>query len=75
VPVSGLLLIVGGITVLWGKWALPRQLSRVRDRLAADSRDGFDAWLGSRVTRRLLAMPAVCGGLVIGSGLFLLLTR
>lgn len=69
-----ILVLVGALTVLWGEWLLPRQLSGARAKMSVDQQRRFDYLFQRRSVRRLFATPAICGGLLIVVGVVFLLT-
>lgn len=68
------LVVFGVVAVLWGKWLLPRQLKDVRTKMSQDRQQHFDDFFQRAGVRRLFAAPAVCGGLLIVTGVAFLLT-
>jgi hypothetical protein len=65
--------LFGALTVLWGKWLLPRQLSNARAKMSVDRQKYFDDLFQRPSVRRLFGAPAICGGLLIVTGVVFLL--
>lgn len=70
-----ILILLGALTVLWGRWLLPRQLSNARAKMSVDRQQQFDDFFQRSSVRRIFAAPAICGGLLIIVGIVFLLTE
>jgi hypothetical protein len=68
-----MLVVVGAMTSVWGMWLLPRQLNQARDKMAPEGQAHMGSLLRRRGARRFLfVMPAVCGGLLMLTGVVFL---
>jgi hypothetical protein len=71
--VDGMLVVVGAMTSVWGMWLLPRQLNQARNKMSPEGQAYMDDLFQRRAARRFLfVMSALCGGLLMLTGVVFL---
>jgi hypothetical protein len=73
VLISVMMIGLGIVTVLWGRWLLPRQLRRVEARASDRSGSRYDLTQHRR-DRILVAAPTGVGTLLVVTGVVLWIT-
>ena len=73
---TGFLLIgVGLMTIVWGRWLAPLQLGKVIERATSEDRDRYDNFVVRPVVSRLLGLPAIVGGVAILLGVVFVISE
>jgi uncharacterized membrane protein len=64
------MMILGAVVVLWALWFMPRQFSRIRDRIgqSGNSTQRFDAMLKGRSYRLAVVAGVIAGVVLIAAG-------
>jgi hypothetical protein len=65
---GALLIVVGLLTVVWGRWLVPRWLRTVRERASPTGQESYDSFMKRPVVYRLfrISAPAGAGIMLIG---------
>jgi hypothetical protein len=73
--VAVMMIVLGVAIVLWGKWLLPRQLRKARNKMPRDRQERFNDSLRRPGVQCLFAMQTIWGGLTIIVGIVFWLTK
>jgi hypothetical protein len=68
-------IVVGALTVVWGRWLIPRWLGNVQRRMPRDRQEYADEVMQRRGVRTVFAMPVAAGVLLVMTGVGFLLWR
>lgn len=74
-PLGIMLIAVGALTIVWGRWLVPRWLGNVQRRMPRDRQEYSDEVMQRRGVRTFFAMPVASGALLVVTGVVLLLWR
>ncbi len=62
------LIVIGFLTLAWGRWLLPRHLQRIRAAASAGGKERLHAFFDRPNVRRLFSATGIIGVLVIAIG-------
>jgi hypothetical protein len=68
-------IVLGTLTVVWGRWLTPRWLSNAQRKMPRDRQEYFDEVRQRRGVRTFLAVPIASGVLLVVVGIVVLLWR
>jgi hypothetical protein len=68
-------IIVGALTVVWGRWLIPRWLSNVQRKMPRYRQEYYDEIMRRRGVRTFFATPIASGVLLVVAGIVFLLWR
>jgi hypothetical protein len=70
-----LMIAVGILTILWAKLLLPHQLRTAQRKMTPSGRARFDHVMGRSGMKTILAVPGVCGVMLVLAGAALWLSN
>lgn len=68
-------IVLGVLTVVWGRWLTPRWLRNVQRKMPHDQQEHSEEVMQRRGVRTFFAMPVAAGVLLVVTGIVLLLWR
>lgn len=72
-PLGIMFIVVGALTIVWGRWLVPRWLGNVQRRMTRDRLEYSDEVMQRRGVRTFFAMPVAAGVLLVVAGVVFLL--
>lgn len=72
-PLGIMFIVVGALTIVWGRWLVPRWLGNVQRRMPRDRLEYSDEVMQRRGVRTFFAMPVASGVLLVVAGVVFLL--